>query len=201
MKRAILFMNKNFEEMIGKLSPILRRITHKLNGHFTFFDDDDLFQEALEHLWIAYKDGNLSDKTDSYVLQGCYFHLKNYIRKAMDRAKLTSLNSVIGEEGSTIEDLLMVEDHSIVDAVDSAMLAERIHMSGLSKKEEEVLRLSLEEMTVREIGRKMGISHVMVIKLKKRVKIKCEGLKKEIQYGRGHSNAPVRRVFRIKFTS
>ena len=170
-------MNKNFEEMIGKLSPILRRITHKLNGHFTFFDDDDLFQEALEHLWIAYKDGNLSDKTDSYVLQGCYFHLKNYIRKAIDRAKLTSLNSVLDDEGSTLEDLLVVEDHSIADAADSAMLAEKIRMGGLSKKEEEVLTFSLEGMTVREIGRRMGISHVMVIKIKSKIKVKCSALK------------------------
>ena len=79
--------------MMRKLSPTLRRITHKLNGHFTFFDEDDLFQEALEHLWLAFQDGTLGDKTDSYVLQGCYFHLKNYIRKTMDKAKLTSLNT------------------------------------------------------------------------------------------------------------
>ena len=55
----------SFEEMMGKLSPTLRRITHKLNGHFTFFDEDDLFQEALEHLWVAFENGTLGDKTDS----------------------------------------------------------------------------------------------------------------------------------------
>lgn len=74
----------SFEALVGKLTSTLRRITRKLNGHFTFMDDQDLFQEALIHLWSCFQSGSLDDKTDSYILQGCYFHLKNYIRKAQD---------------------------------------------------------------------------------------------------------------------
>ena len=102
-------MDKKFEEMLRKLSPTLRRITHKLNGHFTFFDEDDLFQEALEHLWMAFQDGSLGDKTDSYVLQGCYFHLKNYIRKTADKAKLISDASATAV-ANTIGSFISLED-------------------------------------------------------------------------------------------
>lgn len=163
--------------MMRKLSPTLRRITHKLNGHFTFFDEDDLFQEALEHLWLAFEDGTLDDKTDSYVLQGCYFHLKNYIRKTMDKAKLTSLNLVINDDGSTVEDMLVSDDNCTEEAVDNTILEEAVKGVGLSKREADILALSLEGMTVREIGHKLGVSHVMVIKIRKQIRRKCESLK------------------------
>jgi RNA polymerase sigma factor (sigma-70 family) len=167
---------KNFEDMMRKLSPTLRRITHRLNGHFTFFDEDDLFQEALEHLWVAFENGTLSEKTDSYVLQGCYFHLKNYIRKTMDKIRLTSINMPIDEDGSTIEDTLVSRDNNAEEAADDMFLAETMKIAGLSEREEKVLSLSLSGMTVREIGEKMGISHVMVVKIKSGIKIKCSSL-------------------------
>ena len=163
--------------MMRNLSPTLRRITHKLNGHFTFFDEDDLFQEALEHLWVAFEDGTLGDKTDSYVLQGCYFHLKNYIRKTMDKVKLTSIDSPIDEDGSTLEDTLACEDKGTEEAVDNTFLTETIKTKGLSEREEKVLSLSLSGMTVREIGKSMGISHVMVVRIKSGIRNKCSSLR------------------------
>ena len=166
-----------FEEMMRKLSPTLRRITHKLNGHFTFFDEDDLFQEALEHLWVAFENGTLGDKTDSYVLQGCYFHLKNYIRKTMDKVRLTSIDAPIDEDGSTIEETLICQDNDIEEAMDSTLLAETMKTMGLSKREDMVLALSISGMTVREIGDRMGISHVMVVKIKGGIKDKCSSLR------------------------
>ena len=169
--------DSGFEDMLRKLSPTLKAITHKLNGHFTFFDEDDLFQEALEHLWVAFEEGTLIDKTDSYVLQGCYFHLKNYIRKTMDTAKLTSMSLPIDEDGSTIEDTLISRDNRIEDAVDNMLLAELIGRSALSEREKKVLAFALSGMTVREIGEKMGISHVMVVKIKGGIKIKCGSLR------------------------
>ena len=162
--------NKNFEEMLRKLSPTLRRITHKLNGHFTFFDEDDLFQEALEHLWLAFQNGSLGDKTDSYVLQGCFFHLKNYIRKTSDKVKLVSTNLPIDEEGSTMEEMIVSDKGGVEEQVDSLLLAESIEKSGLSKREEKALSLLLRGMTVREVGKELGISHVMVLKIKGRIR-------------------------------
>ena len=94
----------SFEALIAKLSPTLKRITCKLNGHFTFMDDQDLLQEALIHLWCDFQIGKLDDKTDSYILQGCYFHLKNYIRKSQDSAIMLSLNSIMEEDGPHLEE-------------------------------------------------------------------------------------------------
>ena len=160
-------MKENFEDMLRKLSPTLRGITHKLNGHFTFFDEDDLFQEALEHLWIYYNQNKLGDKTDSYVLQGCYFHLKNYIRKTMDKAKLVSLQKLTEDGDSTIESFLGYEDRRIEDNAENVSISESDAVKRMNSRERVILKLSMNGMTIREIGKKLGISHVMVIKIRK----------------------------------
>jgi RNA polymerase sigma factor (sigma-70 family) len=160
-------MKDKFEDIVKKLSPTLRRITHKLNGNFTFFDEDDLFQEALEHLWVHYNSNMLDDKTDSYVLQGCYFHLKNCIRRSLDKVKLVSLQKLTEEGEGSLESFLGYEDRSISDNVESSSINESEGIKKLSSRELEVLKLSMNGSTVREIGAKLGISHVMVIKIKK----------------------------------
>jgi len=176
-------MNKEFEEIIRKLSPTLRRITHKLNGHFTFFDDDDLFQEALEHLWLLFQDGKLKDNTDSYVLQGCFYHLKNYLRKTLDKSKLMSLNKIIDEDDTTLDDFLAYEGASAIQEIDYSLLVEAAKENGLSKRELQVLSLSLEGLTLREIGHRLDISHVMVMKVKDKIKKKCAALKNDLKEG------------------
>ncbi|MCX5704439.1 MAG: hypothetical protein NT066_08150 [Candidatus Omnitrophica bacterium] len=88
----------SFEILLKRISPTLKRIAYRLNGHFSFFNDEDLYQEALIHLWLDFKEGKLSDKTDSYILQGCYFYLKNYIRKNYDKANLISLEKQNNQE-------------------------------------------------------------------------------------------------------
>ncbi len=165
-------MRENFEDMIGKLSPTLRRITHKLNGHFSFFDEDDLFQEALEHLWTNFNEGKLDSKTDSYVLQGCYFHLKNYLRKTLDKTRSLSLEQLMSEEDGRIERSLGKEDPAIEDALDKSDISEAAEKSNLSKRELEVMRLGIEGRTTREIGSKLGVSHVMIVKIRRNIKTK-----------------------------
>ncbi|MCX5679675.1 MAG: sigma-70 family RNA polymerase sigma factor [Candidatus Omnitrophica bacterium] len=163
-------MKENFEDLISKLSPTLRGITHKLNGHFTFFDEDDLFQEALEHLWIYYNQNKLGDKTDSYVLQGCYFHLKNYIRKTMDKANLISLQKLNEDGDSTLESFLGYEDRRIEENAESVSISESTAMKQMTVRERTILKLSMDGSTVREIGKSLGISHVMVIKIRKNMR-------------------------------
>ena len=170
-------MNENFELMVKRLSPTLKRITYKLNGHFTFFDDDDLFQEALEHLWGVFEDGKVSDKTDSYILQGCYFYLKNYIRKTMDKAKLISLNAIMDEDDRKLEEYLSAGESSAEKALEQSFIEDLPAIKALHPREKQIMKLSLTGMTVREIGQRMGMSHVMVIKIKKSIKNKCAGLK------------------------
>lgn len=171
-----------FEELVQKLSPKLKAIAKKLDGRYTSFDDDDLYQEALCSLWEKYSKGELADKTDSFVLQGCFFFLKNHIRKvykAID-AKSTSLQALIDEEGHTLEEILPLE-HSHQDylAVEEKILLETIY-AQLSERERKILELSIDDITTRQIGQSIGISHAMVIKIKNKIKDKCKTIKKEI---------------------
>jgi len=171
-------MCRTFDEMVKKLSPVIHRITYRLNGHFTFFNDDDLYQEALSHLWVLYGKGVLNDKTESYILQGCYFHLKNYIRKTMDKATTISINELIGDGEVTLGETIAASNESEeYNEVEASILSKNAALDSLSDREKEVLRLSLDGLTVREIGSRLGVSHVMVVKIKARIKEKCKALK------------------------
>lgn len=176
-------MKNDFERLIKRLSPTLRKISHRLNGHFTYFNDDDLCQEALVHLWVLFQKGSIADKTDSYILQGCYFHLKNYIRTSMDKASFTSLDSPVDEDGTTLEEIMVSPAAPSSDRAEDQVLSEEIGKFGLDEREFNILRMSSDGMTTREIGEKFGISHVAVIKLKKKIQVKCQKLKKEIKAG------------------
>jgi RNA polymerase sigma factor (sigma-70 family) len=166
----------SFDVLMTRISPTLQRITQKLNGHFTFMDHEDLFQEALLHLWTYFQDGALNDKTDSYVLQGCYYHLKNYIRTVQNKAPLVSLGSIVDEEAVRLEEILEAEDVAAFDYIEGKMQVEVLLASGLTPKERNVLGLSMEGMTTREIGQKLGISHVAVVKARNKLKARYEQL-------------------------
>ncbi|HBE44163.1 MAG TPA: hypothetical protein DDW17_01610 [Deltaproteobacteria bacterium] len=161
----------SFEYLVQRISPRLKRITRKLNGHHSFFDDDDLYQEALSHLWIKYTEGFLVDKTDSYVLKGCYFHLKNYLRKVHDHSIHISLNSPLGEDGMSLCDMLSSEENPF-DYIESKLHIEAEGLLCLNKREKDVVSYFLEGMSMREIGHKLGISHVMVLKIRNKIKDK-----------------------------
>ncbi len=165
----------SFEALIAKLSPTLKRITCKLDGHFTFMDDQDLFQEALIHLWSDFQLGKLDDKTDSYILQGCFFHLKNCIRKSQDSATMLSLNSIMEEDGPHLEEILIADNLASYDRVETVLQIEAMG-SGISQRERDVLFFCIEGMTMREIGKKMGISHVSVVKIRNKIRERYQKL-------------------------
>ena len=167
----------SFESLIKRISPTLKRITYKLNGHFSFFNDEDLYQEALVHLWLDFKEGKLRNNTDSYILQGCYFHLKNYIRKVNERPNIISIDAVLSvNEEATIEDVLgkywACDDCR--DDLHNKLLAQSIRNNGFSPKEKMLLTYFSQGLTTRGIGKRMGISHVSVVKLMRKVRAKSK---------------------------
>lgn len=174
-------MENTFETLMNRLSPTIRKISHRLNGNFTFFNDDDLCQEAHMHLWVMSQEGILDDKTDSYILQGCYFHLKNYIRTSMDKVKLQSLESPIDEDGTMLEEVLPSNKPSCEEAIEEKILYNEAYKNELDKRERAIIKMGQEGFTVREIGEKLGISHVAVVKLRKKIREKCERLRYEIK--------------------
>lgn len=169
----------SFERLIARISPTLKRITHRLNGHHSFFDDEDLYQEAMIHLWLHYMDGSLSDKTDSYILQGCYFHLRNYLRKVQDKASILSINTGTGEDGTKLEDILAIDGTIALDCLESKIDVEAREEKYLTEREKKILSLIMEGMSMREVGSKLGISHVMVLKIRNKIKEKYLQLNNE----------------------
>jgi RNA polymerase sigma factor (sigma-70 family) len=164
-----------FSDLTKRISPTLKRIIYKLSRRAAFFDHDDLYQEAMIHLLNEFRRGALNDKTDSYILQGCFFHLKNYLRTTLDKAKFVSLDAPCGDEDEDcFVDLFSIEDSaSTVDSVHSKLLIEAINNNGLTTKEKAVFNFTLEGLTTREIGSKLGISHVRVVKIMSCARKKC----------------------------
>ena len=165
-----------FEKLVKKLASKLKGIASRLNHRFTFFNDEDLFQEALVHLWKEFKAGKLADKTDSYILQGCYFHLQNYIRTVKDKVTPLSLDIQIGEEGEHFAETLSLEDEKSGDyfqRLNEKLIVEVIRNNGLTIREKELLPLFSEGLTIREIGKRVGVSHVWVLKMKEEIRRKC----------------------------
>jgi len=166
----------SFEQLVQTIAPKLKGITHRLNGRFTFFNEDDLYQEAVVHLWADFKEGKLSDKTSSYVLQGCYFYLKNYIRKTQDGVSLVRLSSLSeDQEEVDLENLISLKKpQTDFNDLYSKIFLEDIQRENWTDREKDVLSLSLRGLTTREIGRQLGISHVAVVKIKSKIKDKCQ---------------------------
>lgn len=163
-----------FEELVKKISPKLKAIAYRLNGNFAFFNHEDLFQEALLHLWSDFNLNKLNDKTESYILQGCYFHLKNYIRTSKDKRGTVSLDALIGENQDRLENFLPLSDYqAYLDDLNNRAVVEAIRNNGLTKREKYIFNLTLSGLTTRQIGERLGISHVSVVKMQQRIRCKC----------------------------
>ena len=169
-----------FEQIVKKISPVLKRITYKLNGYCRFLSNDDLYQEALVYLWQDYSSGKLIDKTESYILQGCYFHLRNYLRKTKDKSRLVSIEAIVNEDSSSLEETMFLRDVSadnFLNVLNDRLLAETIFNNGFTTREKELLRLFADGLTTREIGSRCGVSHVRVVKMMAKIRDKCKKYK------------------------
>ncbi len=167
----------SFEELHKKLSPTIKRIAYKLNGRFRSFNHDDLYQEASIHLWGDFLKGKLNDKTDSYILQGCYFHLKNYIRTVNERPNVISIDAALSTDNeATVEDILG-ERWACPDCreqLHNKFLAQSIRDNGFNPREKRLLVYFSQGLTTRDIGERMGISHVSVVKLMQKIRVKAQ---------------------------
>jgi RNA polymerase sigma factor (sigma-70 family) len=167
----------SFEELHQKLSPTIKRIAYRLNGHYRSFNHDDLYQEATIHLWSNFLKGNLSDKTDSYILQGCYFHLKNYIRKVNERSNIISIDAALStNEEATIEDILGTcwASEDCREDLHNKLLAQSIRNNGFNPREKKLLAYFNQGLTTRGIGKRLGVSHVSVIKMMRKIRSKAQ---------------------------
>ncbi|MCX8083225.1 MAG: sigma-70 family RNA polymerase sigma factor [bacterium] len=161
-----------WQDIIKRIDCKIKCIVRKVEKNGLYFDRDDLYQEILLHLWLDFKEGKLDDKTDSYILQGCYFYIKNYIRKNRERFNIISIEEIRAQHNNwDIPENQMVDDETIIDLIEK---------SGIfNDRERYIIYLLLEGFTIREIGNKLGVSHVMVIKIKHRLETKLKSYFKD----------------------
>lgn len=171
-----------FEIVIKNLSVKLKAIIKNVHINVAFIDSDDLYQEVILHLWEKYNQNELLNKTESYVLQGCFYFIKNYLRtryKKIDHyiQSIHVLNDELGDSWEKKRYHFM--NTSLCDFSETEILTKDI-FNLLDKREQDVFSLSLLGLTKREIGSHLSISHVMVIKIEKRIRNKCETIMREI---------------------
>jgi RNA polymerase sigma factor (sigma-70 family) len=164
-----------FTELNKKITPVLKKIAYRLSAKSVLFGPDDLYQEAIMKLWLDFQAGKLNDKNQSYILQGCYFHLKNFLRKNYRESRFLSLEELLGRDtpNQAKESSILGQQESCRSQAHADFLLEAIRNNGLTAREKEVFFLALEGNTARGIGKRLGISHVRVVKLRANIREKC----------------------------
>ncbi|MEW5758938.1 MAG: sigma-70 family RNA polymerase sigma factor [Candidatus Omnitrophota bacterium] len=165
-----------FSLLLNRLSARLKKIARFYGTRSHFLNNDDLYQEMCLHLWNNFKDGVPPEFNDAYVIRGCEFHILNYLRKNREKVKFVSIDEPIDDNANTIKDMLVDTKEPLKQYVNRKITMEYISNNGFSKMEKDVFAFLMEGFTVREIGKKIGVSHVYVIKLKKSLVTKTKTL-------------------------
>jgi DNA-binding CsgD family transcriptional regulator len=83
-----------------------------------------------------------------------------------------SINTGVGEDGAKLEDILTVDGITAFDYLESKIDVEAREDKYLTDREKTILSFIMEGMSMREVGAKLGISHVMVLKIRNKIKEK-----------------------------
>ena len=152
---------------------------------------DDLRQEALIHLWLI--EIHRPGQTRSWYLQSCKFHLLHYL------ASGRSVDSIKRRDGQMPYETQLEDPSDRHDPVDpgasvqsfvSARELVSLLSRGLMPVEKAVLEGLADGLGPREIGRRLNISHTMVIKHRCKIASLLAGLEKSPWQSRGLLTAP-----------
>ena len=158
-------METGFPERVKKISAGIKGIAYKLNGKYAYVDHDDLFQEAVLYLWKEYNLNTFLGKNDSYLLQGCYYYLRNYLRNMELKSRNISIYDKKTGNNSRDKEFFVAKEETLPE--NKVFMQELAAL--LDEKEKKVFLLLSEGYTVREIAGKTGVSHPMVIKTRKKI--------------------------------
>jgi len=177
----------NFETLFKRISPRLKKLAvyHSRRNYFSV-DAGDLYQEMSVYLWDNFKEEVPAVLNDAYIVKGCEFYILNYIRKQRKKAKIISLDMPLDETGCTLKDFLPDSKEPLETYVDAHIVVEEIGNCNTTEREKQVFALLLEGYNIREIGRKIGISHVRVVKIRGNILNKWSKVKKE-----GYQRVPI----------
>lgn len=171
----------DFLELVKRFSSRIKHLSSRTFIPSQSIDQEDLYQEMIYHLWERWRKGEFEGKNDAYIMGSCYFHLKNYLRRFKEKGKIVSLNAPLGEEGISLEELIPDKTSLFEEKIDDVIFIEQMKDKELTRREKEVADLLSQSYTLREIGEKLGISHVRVFKIKKGIskKFKDGGYQKD----------------------
>ncbi len=169
-----------FEELFTRVSPKIKRIARRYNRRSNTFSYEDLYQEMSVYLWDKFKAGVPEGMNESYIVKGCLFHILNYLRKTREHAVVFPLEEDLGDGKDSLRELLPDGGDPLEKRIDEDLISEHIRANGFSPREKQVFALLMQGHTVREIGGKLGISHVMVVKISRKLRDRCRELREEI---------------------
>ncbi len=131
---------------------------------------DDLVQEALVHLWRTER--RRPGQTRSWYLQSCRFHVQHCLAsgRSVDSVKrwVGRLEVEAVEGGQEMEVPAAGPECCVVNQVGARDLVAML-TARLGASEGAVLAWLMEGLSTREIGRRLGISHTMVVKHRRRI--------------------------------
>lgn len=147
----------------------LVRMVRSLSGNVAL--REDLLQEALIHLWLS--EARRPGQTRSWYLQSCKYHLLHYLAsgRSVDSTKrrasrLTVSPDFDAETESQTDD--MDSGNSVLNHVSARDIISLLSPC-LQPREKDVLDCFAEGLGPREIGRKLKMSHTMVIKHRRKI--------------------------------
>jgi len=130
---------------------------------------DDLLQEALVHAWLI--EERRPGQTRSWYLQSCKFHLQHYLDsgRSIDSQKRRS-GQLLPDDVDGHDELLHQIDsgHSVFDCVSARDIISLLSRH-LLPPEKAVLDCLAQGLGPREIGRKLKVSHTLVIRQRRKI--------------------------------
>ena len=152
----------------GKTREVLSRIVCRLTNDSSI--REDLMQEAMVHLWLL--EAKRPGQTSSWYLQGCKFHLQNYLGagRSVDSLKRKAGKLRLNDEDEDFEALLHHED---VEEDFFAKISARDILECLGERltgfELEVLGHLAQGLGARCIAEQLGVTHPTIIKYRRRI--------------------------------
>ena len=152
---------------------------------------DDLRQEALIHLWLI--EIHRPGQTRSWYLQSCKFHLLHYLAsgRSVDSNKRRDGQMPYETQSEDTSDRHdPVDPGASVQSFVSARELVSLLSRGLVPVEKAVLEGLADGLGPREIGRRLNISHTMVLKHRCKIASLLAILEKSPWQSRGLLTAP-----------
>lgn len=159
----------DFQTLFKRIEPHIRFIARRYRRSSPLCEQDDLYQEICLYLWQTFKESIPQGMNDTYIVKGCEFHILNFLRKKREKTPIYSIDEPLSENGGTLRELLPDTGVGVDEVVERRLAFNEIRNNQLRRREKEVIEFLLEGCTVREIGKRIGTSHVAVVKIKKRI--------------------------------